>query len=90
VDYLKFTRVMRGQCVRSVTSTFEETIDSRLNEGTFTADEVKEMMTGKPTSVTEICEISHHYKFSMLRVQPWVYFNITGLLVCSVYHCTAI
>lgn len=36
----------RNQCVRTVTSTFEETMDSRLNEGTFTAEEVKEMMNG--------------------------------------------
>ena len=67
MDYLKFTRVMRGQCIRSVTSTFEETIDSRLNEGTFTADEVKEMMAGKPLGATEICEISHQSKFCVLR-----------------------
>ncbi|XP_065919982.1 leucine zipper transcription factor-like protein 1 [Dysidea avara] len=64
VDYLKFTRVMRGQCVRSVTSTFEETIDSRLNEGTFTADEVKEMMTGLEAVVrgdveSELLHIDH-------------------------------
>ena len=46
LDYIKFTRVRRNQCVRTVTSTFEDTMDSRLNEGTFTAEEVKEMMSG--------------------------------------------
>ena len=46
LEYLKFTRVRRNQCVRTVVSTFEETMDSRLNEGTFTAEEVKEMMSG--------------------------------------------
>lgn len=46
LEYLKFTRLRRNQCVRSVASTFQETMDSRLNEGTFTAEEVKEMMSG--------------------------------------------
>lgn len=49
LEYLKFTRVRRNQCVRTVVSTFEETIDSRLNEGTFTAEEVKEMISGNYT-----------------------------------------
>ena len=51
LDYIKFTRVRRNQCIRTVTSTFEETMDSRLNEGTFTAEEVKDMMSGNITTI---------------------------------------
>lgn len=54
LEYLKFTRVRRNQCVRTVVSTFGETMDSRLNEGTFTAEEVKEMMSGKIVNHTSI------------------------------------
>lgn len=53
LEYLKFTRVRRNQCVRTVVSTFEETMDSRLNEGTFTAEEVKEMISGNVCDVKQ-------------------------------------
>ena len=60
LDYIKFTRVRRNQCVRTVTSTFEDTMDSRLNEGTFTAEEVKEMMSGNNITTIGLGWWSHH------------------------------
>lgn len=71
LEYLKFTRVRRNQCVRTVVSTFGETMDSRLNEGTFTAEEVKEMMSGLESVVRSDveCELLHIDHTSVLLLK---------------------
>ena len=41
VDYLRSGRLQRSQCLKTVDSTFEELIESRLNEDTFTCEQEK-------------------------------------------------
>ena len=79
LNYLKFTRVRRNQCVRTVTSTFEETIDSRLNEGTFTAEEVKEMMSGKYYVLNNWVELYDHIDIIIIDIIGYAY----KLCMCS-------
>ena len=38
VDYLRSGRRQRSQCLKTVDSTFEELMESRLNEDTFTRE----------------------------------------------------
>ncbi|GIY63237.1 leucine zipper transcription factor-like protein 1 [Caerostris darwini] len=42
-NYLKFAKFRRGKHVRTIDQTFDDLKQSRLLEGTYTADEVKEM-----------------------------------------------
>ncbi|XP_028415802.1 leucine zipper transcription factor-like protein 1 isoform X1 [Dendronephthya gigantea] len=44
INYLRFARYNRGQCLRSVDACFEEYKDGRLVEDTYTLEEVLEML----------------------------------------------
>ena len=41
LDYLKFARYKRGQCLRGVESAFSDLADSRLLEETFTSESIE-------------------------------------------------
>ncbi|KAG8179275.1 hypothetical protein JTE90_026739 [Oedothorax gibbosus] len=43
-NYLKFAKFQRGKHIRTIEQTFDDMKQSRLMEGTFTADEVKDML----------------------------------------------
>ena len=46
INYLRFARYNRGQCLRSVDACFEEYKDGRVLEDTYTLEEVLEMLEG--------------------------------------------
>ncbi|ESO86837.1 hypothetical protein LOTGIDRAFT_128288, partial [Lottia gigantea] len=46
VNYMRFARYQRGQRLRAVDACFEELQDSRLNDATFTRDEMVDMLDG--------------------------------------------
>ncbi|XP_048730187.2 leucine zipper transcription factor-like protein 1 [Ostrea edulis] len=46
INYMRFTRYQRGQRLRAVEMCFEELKSSRLDETTYTIDEVTEMLDG--------------------------------------------
>ncbi|XP_052252935.1 leucine zipper transcription factor-like protein 1 isoform X1 [Dreissena polymorpha] len=45
-NYIRFTRYQRGQRMRAVDFCFDELISTRLDETTYTIDEVKDMLNG--------------------------------------------
>ncbi|XP_035657933.1 leucine zipper transcription factor-like protein 1 isoform X1 [Branchiostoma floridae] len=51
VNYMRFARYKRSQCLKSVDLCFEDLKDSRLTDDTFTLDEVVQMMDGLETVV---------------------------------------
>eukprot|EP00730_Choanoeca_flexa_P012736 TRINITY_DN4570_c0_g1_i1.p1 TRINITY_DN4570_c0_g1~~TRINITY_DN4570_c0_g1_i1.p1 ORF type:complete len:240 (+),score=37.92 TRINITY_DN4570_c0_g1_i1:32-751(+) len=64
VKYLRFVRFKRAQHVKDVGAAFEEVIESRLTETTFTNDEVADMLTGLSIVVSgdiesELMHFSH-------------------------------
>lgn len=44
VNYLRFARYQRNQCLRAITASFEDVKDTRLLEQTYTVDEVEEVL----------------------------------------------
>ncbi|XP_067687566.1 leucine zipper transcription factor-like protein 1 [Haliotis asinina] len=56
INYIRFARYQRGQRLRAVDACFDELRDSRLTEGTFTIDEVTEMLEGLQTVVRSEAE----------------------------------
>eukprot|EP00047_Mylnosiga_fluctuans_P017374 m.60809 g.60809 ORF g.60809 m.60809 type:complete len:241 (-) comp7048_c0_seq1:114-836(-) len=64
VEYLRFMRYKRGQRLRAIDGCFTDLKDSRLNEDTFTADEVASMIDGLSAVVhadveTELIDSAH-------------------------------
>ncbi|XP_014815996.1 PREDICTED: leucine zipper transcription factor-like protein 1 isoform X2 [Calidris pugnax] len=51
INYMRFARFKRGQCLKTVDSCFQDLKDSRLVEETFTVDEVIDMLDGLRTVV---------------------------------------
>lgn len=43
LNYLRFTRFQRSQCVKSIVSSFEDAKDTRLLESTYTIDEIEDV-----------------------------------------------
>ena len=64
VSYIKFAKYQRGQCLKSVKAAVTDTKEVRINEDTFTADEVEEIIEAVDEAVrgeveSELLNTSH-------------------------------
>ena len=64
VSYIKFAKYQRGQCLKSVKAAVTDTKEVRINEDTFTADEVEEIIEAVNDAVrgeveSELLNTSH-------------------------------
>ena len=56
MSYVKFAKYQRGQCVKSVKAAVNDTKEIRVNDDTFTAEEVEEIIEAVNESVTSEVE----------------------------------
>ena len=56
VSYMKFAKYQRGQCIKSVRAAVQDTKEVRLNDDTYTLDEVDEVIEAVTESVTSEVE----------------------------------
>ena len=64
VNYMKFAKYQRGQCIKSVKAAVQDTREVRLNDDTFTLDEVEEIIEAVKEAViseveTELINSAH-------------------------------
>ena len=64
VSYIKFAKYQRGQCLKSVKAAVTDTKEVRINDDTFTADEVEEIVEAVDEAVrgeveSELLNTSH-------------------------------
>merc|ERR1711953_1131364 len=64
VSYIKFAKYQRGQCIKSVKAAVQDTREVRLNDDTYTLDEVEEVIEAVSGSVsseveTELINTAH-------------------------------
>jgi len=64
VSYMKFAKYQRGQCIKSVKAAVQDTKEVRLNDDTYTLDEVDEVIEAVTESVaseveTELINTAH-------------------------------
>jgi leucine zipper transcription factor-like protein 1 len=73
LDFLHFARSRRGRCLKSVEVEFQNLIESRLVEDTFTSEEVKDMVSGLCAVVngemeTELIHTSHTHSLLVAQL----------------------
>ena len=56
MSYVKFAKYQRGQCVKSVKAAVNDTKEIRVNDDTFTVEEVEEIIEAVNESVTSEVE----------------------------------
>ena len=56
VSYIKFAKYQRGQCIKSVKAAVQDTREVRLNDDTYTLDEVEEVIEAVSESVSSEVE----------------------------------
>jgi leucine zipper transcription factor-like protein 1 len=73
LDFLHFARSRRGRCLKSVEVEFQNLIESRLMDDTFTSEEVKDMVSGlcavvKGEMETELIHASHTHSLLVAQL----------------------
>eukprot|EP00730_Choanoeca_flexa_P012737 TRINITY_DN4570_c0_g1_i2.p1 TRINITY_DN4570_c0_g1~~TRINITY_DN4570_c0_g1_i2.p1 ORF type:complete len:277 (+),score=61.92 TRINITY_DN4570_c0_g1_i2:32-862(+) len=91
VKYLRFVRFKRAQHVKDVGAAFEEVIESRLTETTFTNDEVADMLTGLSIVVSgdiesELMHFSHVNVLMLRQVGPRLGFDGTLFTIFALVY----